>query len=146
MKNLGCTMCILAFSSFSSLTSALKDEKARTHIVHPSFFILHLTPHTSHLTPHIYTSHLTPHTSHLTSAASQEETPASQEETPASQEKEKLQPARMQFQPVGKNLGDGTQDAHCASWFFLILQSLIRGRPAHEPPQRENSKKKLYIE
>ena len=36
--------------------------------------------------------------------------------------KEKLQPARKQFQPVGKNLGDGTQDAHCASWLFFILQ------------------------
>ena len=39
----GCTLCILAFSSFSSLISALKDEKARMHIVHPSFFILQLT-------------------------------------------------------------------------------------------------------
>ena len=43
MKKLGCTMCILAFSSFSSLISALKDENARMHIVHPSFFILQLT-------------------------------------------------------------------------------------------------------
>ena len=39
-------MCILPFSSFSSLSAAIrevKDEKARMHIVHPSFFILHLT-------------------------------------------------------------------------------------------------------
>ena len=42
-------MCILAFhpsalsTSFSSLISALKDEKTRMHIVHPSFFILQLT-------------------------------------------------------------------------------------------------------
>ena len=48
MKKLGCTMCILVFSSFSAEISELKDEKARMHIVHPSFFILHLTPHTSH--------------------------------------------------------------------------------------------------
>ena len=37
--------------------------------------------------------------------------------------KEKLQPARMQFQPVGKNLGDGTQDAHCASWLISSFSS-----------------------
>ena len=42
-KKLGCTMCIRAFSSFSSLLSALKDEKARMHTVHLSFFILLLT-------------------------------------------------------------------------------------------------------
>ncbi len=56
------------FSPFGSLILALKDEKARMHIVHPSFFIFHLTPHTSHHTPR--TSPLTPHTSHLTPPAS----------------------------------------------------------------------------
>ena len=74
-KNLGCTMCIRAFSSFSSLSSehpdfcvlqvtasALKNEKARIHIVHPNCFSLKLTPHTTHLTPH--TTHLTSPTSH----------------------------------------------------------------------------------
>ena len=76
-------MCILACSSFCSQISALKDEKTRIHIVHPSFFILQLTPHPSHHTPH--TSHLTPPASHLTTPASQEETAASQEETAASQ-------------------------------------------------------------
>ena len=124
-------MCILAFhpsalsTSFSSLISALKDEKARMHIVHPSFFILQLTPHTSHHTPH--TSHHTPHTSHLPPHTSRLQ-PARKRLQPArkrlqpARKKEKLQPARMQFQPVGKNLGDGTQDAHCASWLFFILQ------------------------
>ena len=43
MKKLGCTLCILAFSSFSAEINELKDEKARMHIVHPSFFILQLT-------------------------------------------------------------------------------------------------------
>ena len=76
-------MCILACSSFCSQISALKDEKTRIHIVHPSFFILQLTPHPSHHTPH--TSHLTPPASHLTTPASQEETAASQEKTAASQ-------------------------------------------------------------
>jgi len=124
----------------------LKDEKARMHNVHPSFFILHLTLHTSHITPHIYTSHLTPHTSHLTSAASQEETPASQEETPASQE-ERETPASQDAIPASREELRGW-DPGCTLCilFFFILQSLIRGRPAHEPPQRENSKKKLYIE
>ena len=48
-------MCILAShpsalsTSFSSLISALKDEKTRMHIVQSSSFILQLTPHTSHL-------------------------------------------------------------------------------------------------
>ena len=35
--------CTLSFSSFSSPISVLKDEKARMHIVHPSFFILQFT-------------------------------------------------------------------------------------------------------
>ena len=43
MKKLECTLCILAFSSFSAEINELKDEKARMHIVHPSFFILQLT-------------------------------------------------------------------------------------------------------
>ena len=56
LKQLGFTMCILAFSSFRAEVSdrstkkpgcaelnELKDEKARMHIVHPSFFILQLT-------------------------------------------------------------------------------------------------------
>ena len=34
MKKLGCTMCILAFSSFSTEIGELKDEKARMHHVH----------------------------------------------------------------------------------------------------------------
>ena len=44
MKKLGCTLCILAFSSFSAEINELKDEKKlRMHIVHPSFFIFELT-------------------------------------------------------------------------------------------------------
>ena len=35
MKKLGCTMCILAFSSFSTEIGELKDERARMHNVHP---------------------------------------------------------------------------------------------------------------
>ena len=86
-------MCILAFSSISSLISTLKDETARMHIVYPCLFILQLTSHTSPYKP--YTSHLTLHTSHLTlhtsvshlmSAASQQETSASQGEASASQQ------------------------------------------------------------
>ena len=35
MKKLECTMCILAFSSFSTEIGELKDERARVHNVHP---------------------------------------------------------------------------------------------------------------
>ena len=35
MKKLGCTMCILVFSSFSTEICELKDEKARMHNVPP---------------------------------------------------------------------------------------------------------------
>ena len=35
MKKLGCTTCILVFSSFSAEIRELKDEKARMHNVHP---------------------------------------------------------------------------------------------------------------
>ena len=38
MKNLGCTMCILVFSSFSAEICEQKDEQARMHIVHPSLY------------------------------------------------------------------------------------------------------------
>ena len=107
-------MCILAFSSISSLISTLKDETARMHIVYPciSSFSSHLTPHPTNLTPHTshstpHTSHFTPPASHLMTAASQQETPASQEETSASQKeiqpsRNRLPPARMRLQAARK--------------------------------------------
>ena len=43
-KKLGCILCIIAFLSFSAEINELKEvKKTRMHILHPSFFILQLT-------------------------------------------------------------------------------------------------------
>ena len=111
------------------------------HISHLTLQTLHLSPHTPHLTSH--TSHL-----RLTlyvcsqparnfsqsgggfsqpardlaiqeqTSTSQDETPGSQEVAPASQEQREPPAARKQFQPVGKNFGDGIQDALVRPGFY----------------------------
>ena len=103
-------MGILAFPSFSSLISALKDEKARMHIVHPSCFIFQLTPHTSHHTPYTLLPHYTPFTSHLTLPASH---------LPA---RKRFQPARKRLQPARKRLRPETPawDSSQVVWSFQV--------------------------
>ena len=119
MKKLGCTLCNLVFSSFSS------------HLTPHS---THLTPLTSHPTPH--TSHLTPHTSHRTPYNSSQPGP-----------RKRLQPAWKRrrdsvvlFQSSGCffRRGEGlgiqlqcrisfhTQTAHCSllsQWHRLLQQN-----------------------
>ena len=120
----GCTLCILAFSSFSSLISALKDEKTRMHIVHPSFFILELTLHTSHHTPH--TSHRTPHTSHLPPPASQDSSlPGRDSSQPGSDSsqpgRDPSQPGRDSSQPGRDSSQPGTDSSQPSCQVFNRL-------------------------
>ena len=70
----------------------------RMHIVHPSFFILQLTPHTPHHTPRTSHNHLTPHSSHLPPHTLPVESPASQEKDSSEPGGDSRQPGKHSSQ------------------------------------------------